>query len=47
MCARRARELVIVGDEGEVVGLLRDVDAMRFVAHVTRTGTRPARDHAA
>jgi CBS domain-containing protein len=47
MCSRRARELVIIGDQGQVVGVLRDVDAMRFVAYVTRTGTRPGIGRAA
>jgi CBS domain-containing protein len=47
MCSRRARELVIIGDQGQVVGVLRDVDAMRFVAYVTRTGTRPGVGRAA
>jgi CBS domain-containing protein len=44
MCARRLRELVVVSSTGQVVGLLRDVDAMRFVAHVTRTGVMPGRE---
>lgn len=47
MCTHRARELVIIGDQGQVVGVLRDVDAMHFVAHVTRTGTRPGVERAA
>jgi CBS domain-containing protein len=41
MGARHARELPVVGEGGSVVGLLRDVDALRFVAHVARTGKRP------
>ena len=47
MSARRARELTVVGDRLLVVGVLRDVDALRFVAHVARTGSRPAPERAA
>jgi CBS domain-containing protein len=42
MGARRARELPVVADGGSVVGVLRDLDALRFVAHMARTGSRPA-----
>jgi CBS domain-containing protein len=41
MGARHARELPVVGEGRLVVGILRDVDALRFVAHVARTGKRP------
>jgi CBS domain-containing protein len=47
MTARRARELTVVGDRLQVVGVLRDVDALRFVAHVARTGSRPVPEQAA
>ncbi len=47
MSARHARELTVVGAGGEVVGTLRDIDAMRFVSHVSRTGLRPPVDWAA
>jgi predicted transcriptional regulator len=47
MCSRRARELVVVASTGEVVGLLRDVDAMRFVASVSRRGLVRREDDAA
>lgn len=47
MAARRARELVVLDAAREVVGVLRDVDALRFVAYVSRTGRRPPRDVAA
>jgi CBS domain-containing protein len=42
MTARRLRGVVVLGERGEVVGVLRDVDALHFVAHVARTGLRPA-----
>jgi len=42
MSVRRARELIVVSDGLQVVGVLRDVDALRFVAHIARTGSRPA-----
>jgi len=42
MGVRHLREVTVVGDEFQVVGVLRDVDALRFVAHVARTGKRPA-----
>jgi CBS domain-containing protein len=41
MTSRRARELSVVTEEGAVVGTLRDVDALRFVSYVARTGMRP------
>jgi CBS domain-containing protein len=47
MTKRRARELTVVNDEREVVGTLHDVDALRFVAYVSRTGLRPPRENAA
>jgi CBS domain-containing protein len=40
MVARRVRELTVVGDGLQVVGALRDVDALRFVSHLRRTGER-------
>jgi predicted transcriptional regulator len=42
MGMRRLRELTVIDDGGIVVGVLRDVDALRFVAHVARTGQRPS-----
>jgi predicted transcriptional regulator len=42
LAARHARELTVTSATGEVVGMLRDVDAMHIVAHVSRTGTRPS-----
>jgi len=42
MGTRRVREVTVVGDGRRVVGVLRDVDALHFVAHVARTGTRPS-----
>ncbi len=47
MAARGARELTVVGEGRAVVGILRDIDALRFVAHVSRTGLRPAVERAA
>jgi CBS domain-containing protein len=47
MASHHARELTVVADDREVVGTLRDVDALRFVAYVARTGLRPPRDRAA
>jgi predicted transcriptional regulator len=41
MAGSRLRVVTVVGDGRRVVGMLRDVDAMHFVAHVARTGTRP------
>ena len=41
MGRHRVRELTVVGDGGVVVGKLKDVDALHFVAHVARTGARP------
>jgi CBS domain-containing protein len=41
MGAHHARELPVVGDGRRVVGVLRDVEALRFVAYVARTGQRP------
>lgn len=42
MGMRRMREVTVVGRGRRVVGVLRDVDALHFVAQVARTGTRPA-----
>jgi len=47
MVTRRARELSVVGTGRTVVGTLRDIDALRFVAHVSRTGMRPPLERAA
>jgi hypothetical protein len=47
MSVRRARELTVVSDGRLVVGVLRDLDALHFVAHVARTGSRPAPECAA
>jgi len=41
MGSRRAREVTVVGDGHVVVGVLSDLDALHFVAHVVRTGMRP------
>jgi predicted transcriptional regulator len=41
MTERHARELTVVDDAREVTGTLRDVDALRFVSYVSRTGLRP------
>lgn len=41
MGARRARELVVTDHDRQVVGTLRDLDALRFVSYVSRTGLRP------
>ncbi len=46
MGRHRVREVTVVGDGGLVVGRLLDVDALHFVAHFARTGTRPAPDTA-
>lgn len=42
MAATHARELIVLGEDRTFAGVLRDVDALRFVAHVSRTGLRPA-----
>ena len=47
MVSRRARELTVIGENREVVGTLRDIDALRFVACVSRTGLRPPKEYAA
>jgi hypothetical protein len=47
MTQRRARELSVVTLEGAVVGTLRDIDALRFVSFVSRTGMRPPVERAA
>jgi CBS domain-containing protein len=47
MTARRARELTVVSEDGVLVGVLRDIDALRFVSFVSRTGQRPPLDSAA
>jgi CBS domain-containing protein len=41
MTARHRRELIVTGDGGTLVGVVRDLDALRFVSHVARTGCRP------
>jgi CBS domain-containing protein len=41
MAARHAREVVVLGERRTFLGVVRDVDALRFVAHVSRTGSRP------
>jgi predicted transcriptional regulator len=41
MAATHARELIVLGDKRTFVGVVHDVDALRFVAHVSRTGLRP------
>jgi CBS domain-containing protein len=43
----RLRELTVISDGLAVVGILRDLDALRFVAHVARTGARPSPERAA
>jgi CBS domain-containing protein len=43
----RLRELTVISDGLAVVGILRDLDALRFVAHVARTGARPRPERAA
>jgi CBS domain-containing protein len=47
MTAKHAREVTVLSDEGVLVGVLRDIDALRFVAFVSRTGRRPPLDSAA
>jgi CBS domain-containing protein len=47
MGARHARELIAVDEDRRVVGTLRDVDALRFVSYVSRTGLRPVPENAA
>jgi CBS domain-containing protein len=47
MTTRRAREITVVSDAREVVGTLRDIDALRFLAYVSRTGQRPPIERAA
>lgn len=41
MAAAHLRELIVLSEGGTFVGVVRDVDALRFVAHVSRTGLRP------
>lgn len=41
MASAHVRELVVLCEDGTFAGFLRDVDALRFVAHVSRTGLRP------
>lgn len=41
MASTHARELVALGEDRTFAGVVRDVDALRFVAHVSRTGLRP------
>jgi len=47
MTSRRARELSVVGPGRALVGTLRDIDALRFVSYVSRTGLRPPVERAA
>jgi predicted transcriptional regulator len=47
MAAKHARELTVVGEGGAFVGFVRDIDALRFVAFVSRTGLRPRCERAA
>jgi len=47
MTAQHARELIVVGERRVFVGSLRDIDALRFVAYVSRTGLRPPVERAA
>lgn len=47
MTARHARELTVLSEDGVLVGVLRDIDALRFVSFVSRTGQRPPLDDAA
>jgi CBS domain-containing protein len=47
MGARHLRELTVVGDGQNVVGVLRDVDALHFVSYIARTGMRPTPERAA
>lgn len=47
MTERHARELTVVGEGRAFVGTLRDIDALRFVAYVSRTGLRPPLERAA
>ena len=42
MGRHRVREVTAVGEGLRVVGVLRDVDALRFVAYVARSGGLPA-----
>ncbi len=41
MAASHARELSVLGPGRTFAGVVRDLEAMRFVAHVARTGSRP------
>jgi CBS domain len=41
MAATHARELIVLGEGRRFVGVVRDIDALRFVANVSRTGLRP------
>lgn len=47
MTGQHARELRVVGEGRAFVGVVRDVDALRFVAYVSRTGLRPRFERAA
>jgi hypothetical protein len=47
MTARHVRELAVVSDARMLVGTLRDIDALRFVSYVSRTGRRPPIERAA
>jgi predicted transcriptional regulator len=41
LASTHARELIVLGQGRTFVGVVRDLDALRFVAHVSRTGSRP------
>jgi hypothetical protein len=47
MGVRRARELTVTDADRHVTGTLRDLDALRFVSYVSRTGLRPPFERAA
>ncbi|HTQ42100.1 MAG TPA: CBS domain-containing protein [Polyangiaceae bacterium] len=47
MTAKHAREIAVLSEDGVLVGVLRDIDALRFVSFVSRTGQRPPLDDAA
>jgi hypothetical protein len=40
MCTHHARALTVIAGDGTVVGTLRDIDALHFVAHASRAGRR-------
>jgi CBS-domain-containing membrane protein len=47
MTSGHLREITVVDADRRFVGTLRDIDAMRFVTHVSRTGMRPPVERAA